>query len=289
MLLATHTYTLVNKFGYEKAFAMIKNAGFDAVDYSLFYDPNRWLLQDDYLEKARAIRKAMDAAGLVCRQTHSPFEGAKIYRGLEYGDPWTEDCPEYLETIRGLEVSAILGANHTVVHNLETPEGVDIMEYNYQFYKSLQPYAEKFDIKIAIENIFSKDLEKKIFPERIGSAENMNALYKRLNSDRFVLLVDTGHARIANIQPQDLIRELTPGALQGLHIQDTDTTWDRHLPPYASIINWEAVMQALKDTGYQGDFTYELAAGSVPDQLAESFLAYTAAIGRYLIKRFNEM
>ena len=288
MRLAIGSYHYVNRFGYKKAFEMLKKAGFDAVDYSLFYDPDHWLLQNDYLEKAQQIRRELDESGLVCRQTHAPFEGAKVYRGLEYGDPWNEECPEYLETIRGIEVSAILGAEHTVVHNLETPEGVDIMEHNYQFYKSLQPYAEKFGIKIAIENIFSKDLVNNVFPERIGSAEKMNALLKRLDSDCFALLVDTGHAQIANIPPHELIWGLTPGSLCGLHIQDTDNTWDRHLLPFFSTIDWDAVMKALKDVNYQGDLTFEVAVGRLPSELLESFLTYAASVGKYLIKRFEE-
>ena len=268
---------------------MLKEAGFDAVDYSLFYDEDRWILQDDYLEKAKDIRKALDEAGLVCNQTHAPFEGAKIYRGMEYGDPWNEDGPEFLETVRSFAVSAILGAKHTVVHNLDVPQGVDIMEYNYGFFKSLQPYAEKYDMVIAIENIFNKDLENHCFPERIGTPENMNELLRRLDSDRFALLVDTGHARIANVMPQDLIRGLTPGSLCGLHIQDTDNTWDRHLLPFMSAVDWEEVMKALKETGYQGDFTFEVTLGTLPDELVESFLRYTVDVGRYLIGRFNAL
>ena len=289
MRLAIGSYHFVKRFGCEKAFQMLKEAGYDAVDYSLFYDEDRWLLKDGYLERAKGIRKALDASGLVCRQTHAPFEGAKIYRGLEYGDPWTEDGPEFLETVRSFAVSAILGAEHTVVHNLDVPADVDIMEYNYRFFKSLQPYAEKYNIKIAIENIFNKDLENHCFPERIGSPEKMNELLRRLDSDRFALLVDTGHAQIANIPPQDLIRGLTPGSLCGLHIQDTDNTWDRHLIPFMSAVNWEEVMKALKETGYQGDFTFELAMAPLPNELVEDFLRYTAAVGKYLIGRFEAL
>ena len=290
MKLSIESYHLVEKFGYRKAFSLIKAAGFEAVDFSLYYDATHWLLQDDYRERALDIRKALDETGLVCTQTHAPFHSA-IAKGLAYGSQWNEDCPEYLETIRAIEVTAILGAPHTVIHNIKVPEGVDLMEYNLAFYQSFLPYLKKFDTQLAIENMQSKDAETGTFQERIGTAQRMNTLFDRLNSDRYVLLVDTGHAILGGTTPEALIRGLTPGSLRGLHVQDTDATADRHQLPFMGTINWEEVLQALKDTGYKGDLTFEIPKilGPLPDALVESCLAYAATVGKYLIKRFREI
>lgn len=291
MRLSVETYDLVVKFGYKKTFEMLKNAGFGVVDYSLYWDDEGWLMKDDYKEQAVAIRKALDEAGLVCSQTHAPFHstGGGKKKGIAYGEAFDESNPEYLETVRALDVSAILGAEHSVVHTLNTPLDVDLMEYNLPFFRSLLPYAEKFGIKIAIENLFRFNAEKK-YITRIGTAQEMNALLAALDSDRFVLLVDTGHAKLVGIEPQDLIRELTPGALRGLHIQDTDKTSDRHQLPFMGKISWDAVMKALKDAGYTGDLTFEInkILDPIPGELAEAALAYAYAVGQYLIKRFNE-
>lgn len=292
MRLSVESYHLVEKFGCKKAFQMLKNAGFDAVDFSLYWDMEGWLMQDDYREKAFAIRKALEETGLVCNQTHAPFNsiGMVKKKGIVYGETFDENNPEYLETVRAIEVSAILGAAHTVVHNLNTPFDVDLVEYNLPFFKSLQPYAEKFDTKIAIENLFRRDANNN-YEQRIGTAEGMNRLLKSLNSDRFALLVDTGHAILDGLTPQDLIRGLTPGALCGLHVQDTDNTGDRHQLPFMGVIDWDEVLKALKDVGYTGDLTFELPKilAPLPDELVESALAYAAAVGKYLIKRFHEI
>lgn len=292
MRLSVETYHLEQKFGYKKAFEMLKKAGFEAVDYSLYWDLEGWLMEDGYRDRAVAIRKALDEAGLVCSQTHAPFNslGQVKKKGIVYGESFDESNPYYVETIRAMEVSAILGAPHTVIHNLNTPFDVDLMEYNLPFFKSLQPYAEKFGIKIAIENLFRKDADGH-YEARIGTAEKMNELLHKLNSDRFVLLVDTGHAVLGGIAPQDLIRDLTPGSLRGLHVQDTDTTSDRHQLPFMGTICWEEVMKALKSIDYQGDLTFELPKilAPLPDELVESCLAYAAAVGKYLIKRFEEL
>ncbi|MBQ8880796.1 MAG: sugar phosphate isomerase/epimerase [Oscillospiraceae bacterium] len=292
MRLSVETYHLEQKFGYEKAFKMLKEAGFEAVDYSLYWDLEGWLMEEGYRERAVAVRKALDDAGLVCSQTHSPFNslGQVKKKGIVYGESFDESNPYFVETVRAMEVSAILGAPHTVIHNLNTPADVDLMEYNLPFFKSLQPYAEKFGIKIAIENLF-RGRGDGTFEERIGTAEGMNTLLKKLDSEWFVLLVDTGHARLVNIPPQDLIRGLTPGSLQGLHVQDNDKFGDRHQLPFMGDINWEAVLKALKEVGYQGDLTFEIPKilAPLPDELAEAAVVYAAAVGKYLIKRFEEL
>ena len=291
MRLSVETYDLVQKFGNEKAFRLLKNAGFAVVDYSLYWDSEGWLMQDDYREKAIYIRNLLDEIGLVCSQTHAPFHstGGGKKKGIAYGETFDESNPEYLETVRALEVSAILGAEHSVVHTLNTPLDVDVTEYNLPFFRSLVPYAEKFGIKIAIENLFRYNAERK-YITRIGTAEEMNTLLAALNSDWFVLLVDTGHANLVGIPPQDLIRSLTPGALRGLHIQDTDSTSDRHQLPFMGKICWDEVIQALKDTGYQGDLTFEInkILEPIPNELAEAALAYSMAVGRHLLDKFNK-
>ena len=292
MRLSVETYHLALKFGYEKAFKMLKEAGFDAVDFSLYWENEGWLMKDDYREKAIAIRKLLDEAGLVCTQSHAPFHSvaAGKKKGVVYGEAFDESNPEFLETVRAMEVAAIMGAEHTVIHNLNAPFGIDLMEYNIPFFKSLLPYAEKFGINIAIENLFRRDQDAQYVP-RLGSAADMNELIRRLDSDRFVLLVDVGHAKLVNIEPQDLIRELTPGALRGLHIQDTDGRGDRHILPYMGSIRWNQVMEALKKTGYRGDLTFEIPTtlNNTPCELMEATLAYAVSVGKHLISIFNNL
>jgi len=292
MRLSVESYHLVQKFGHKKAFQMLKKAGFEAVDYSLYWDTEGWLMKDDYRQQALAIRELLDETGLVCSQTHAPFNSLGIIKkkGIVYGEAFDESNPAYLETVRALEVSAILGAEHAVVHNLNVPENEDIMGYNYWFYKSLEYYAEKYHIKIAIENLFRRNAAGEFEP-RLGDAAAMNQLLRRLDSDRFVLLVDTGHAHLVGIDPQELIRALTPGSLCGLHIQDLDRTGDRHQLPFMGGIQWDGVMKALQDVGYRGDLTFELPKllGPIPEELAEPLLAYAVCVGKYLIKRFEEL
>ena len=42
-----------------------------------------------------------------------------------------------------------------------------------------------------------------------------------------------------------------------MHIQDNYGKGDSHVMPMVGTTNWDQVMRALKDIGYQGDFTFE--------------------------------
>lgn len=288
MKLAIDTYETIRTLGCREGLSAIKKAGFEAVDYSLFTREDRWLLRDDYREQAVEIRSILDDVGLVCDQTHAPFAGSKgDYKGMMYGDSFLESCPNYLETVRAIEVSAILGANHVVVHSLKVPQGEDLMSCNIAFYKSLLPYLEKYNMKIAVENLFTR--VENGFRERIGTADGISNLLRQLNSDRFVVCVDVGHAYLVGIAPQNLISGLKPGCVNGLHIQDTDSTEDRHLLPYMGNIEWEHVLRALKDAAYEGNISLEVTKYlmNLPAELMGSALKYAAVVADYLRRRYE--
>ena len=292
MRLINESQSLVTRYGYEKAFAMLKAAGFDGVDFSFCHDPDRVLMQNNYRERMQEARRLLDEAELVCVQAHGPFHSLLpgSAKGMQYGDPFDESFPAYLETVRAFEAASILGAPHTVVHNIAVPADVDEVEYNYAFYRSFLPYLEKFDTKLAIENLHKKNPENGLRMERIGSAEKLNKLLAMLDSDRYVLVLDIGHSHLAQIPPQELIPALTPGSIHGLHVQDNDGIGDRHQFPFMGGVDWIATMKALKKAGYTGDLAFEAPRliKAVPDELVESILRYLADLGRFLIKTFDE-
>jgi sugar phosphate isomerase/epimerase len=54
----------------------------------------------------------------------------------------------------------------------------------------------------------------------------------------------------------DMIRALGK-RLGALHIHDNDRWKDLHQIPFAGSIDWNAVVKALKDVDYKGEFTLE--------------------------------
>ena len=252
MKLSVETYIFRERFDDQTAIQMIKDAGFDAFDYSLYWmSDGKDMLGDDYRERALKLRSLADKIGISCNQAHAPFD-------FRYCDELNESNMAYCRLVRSIEIASILGAKNIIVHAIkeELPDDVSFEEYNRIFYRSFIPYCEKFNIHISIENIFNWSEDKGI-PVLCDPKEH-NAFVENLNSSWFNVCVDVGHSAITGYLPQDVLSNIKPNLLKALHIQDNDFHYDQHLLPFEGNINWDAVMTALKQNNYDGDFTFEL-------------------------------
>ena len=282
MILANEFYEAWKYCGIEDGAKLLKDVGFDGVDMSYYYDASEFFLGEDYREKALAVKTAFEKNGLVCNQAHAPIE---CYYGMMLDD----SAPEYVRVKRALESAAIIGAKQIVVEGTEVPAPHTSylnLDYNYKFYKSLEPLCREFGIVVAVENL------RKSFTY----PDLMNEIIRRLNSPYFKALVDVGHTWCrADMQPGEYIRSLDPGILCGLHIHDTHGIRkgaDEHLVPWMAELDYEDLLQALKDVGYGGDFTLETT-GFVRNYaskgLLEPALRFTEAVGRRLIAMYEAL
>lgn len=260
-------------FGTEEAIKIMAESGFDALDYSMF-DLTREdnpLTHDDWRERMQSFRTIAEENGIGFNQTHAPFPAFK------------EGDEEYNTTtfpllVRSIEVSAILGAKHVVMH--PQPTGGNDLEKNVAFFSRLAPYCKQFGVKIAIENLIGDAFFAK--PEQLG------ALIDALDSYCFTGLLDIGHASINGVGAPQFIKDF--GArLSALHVHDNDTVHDLHNLPYTKGLDWEAICTALAENGYNGDFTFE--AGffirQFPKELARDAYRMMAAVGKYLVAKIE--
>lgn len=269
------------------ALDMIKAAGFDAVDYS--FHAHDIATGENYLENAKNIREHLDKIGLVCNQAHAPF-------GLTYGKPFDESNYQYLTIVRSIEAAAVMGADNIIVHAIVVPEGIENVtdtyeDYNYKFYKSLEPVAKKFGIKIAIENLFTYNEINHYHNGVFAKPFEMNSLLARLDSPIFGTCLDIGHAFISGTKPHLFIAGMKPGALRALHVQEcTDGIGDKHMLPYLGFIDWESTAAALKEYKYDGDITFEIFKffKCFPPECLEAALKLAESVGRHLIKLIEE-
>ena len=276
MKLAIESYHTWKKLGIEGCIRKLKETGFDAVDWSFYWDAAPALCGEDYIEKAKEIRDCLKKYGLSCNQAHAPFD-------LLWDMPREDSCFEYLSVKRAIEAAGIIGIDHIVVHGLAVPETAVSernLALNYEYYKTLEPYAAKAGVKIAVENLSGAFT----YPDL------MNQMLERLDSPNFVGLVDVGHAWLrANMQPGLFLRRVKHGTVKGLHIQDNHGIArgiDEHIMPYSATVDFDDLAKALVEIGYDGDFTLELPRFLEmygEHGLLDPALTFAQAVGRKMI------
>jgi len=285
MRLSTSTGYIKKHHSIENTLRLMKEAGFDAYDLSLreLSAPGEPVAADDYMEFAKKVKAIAEEVGIVCNQAHATFPPEK------FGDE--EHNKATFERIRReMEVAAYVGAPMIVVHATKpVPKGYDVVAENLRFYNSLLPYAKEYGIKIAVENLFEWDeLRERRKPCGIGTSEKLAAFMEKLDPEWFTVCFDIGHAAINVENPEDAIRNLK-GKIGCLHIHDNDFVNDRHLVPYLGKVDWNEVMRALAEVGYNGDFTLESCVfeGAFPAELTLDALKFEVSISRHLMDKLE--
>ena len=285
------------RFGLERGAKLCKEAGFDAMDFSLgcMVDPNNVFNGDNYVEECERIRATAEAAGLPIHQTHTPFNFPK----KQWADP--EVFKNFIiPTIhRSVEVSARLGAKVAVVHPIHWMVYRGNEEYlfhlNMEFYRELIPICEKFNIKVGIENMYWGDARRPCYVfDTCGRSEEFIRYIDTLNSEYMVGCVDVGHTALplmATEEAYDMIRALGHDRVKALHIHDNDYRSDAHKHPFFGLLNWDEITKALGEIDYDGDFTYEAGGfitSTMDDEFVPTALKYMADIGKHLCTLIDE-
>lgn len=287
MKLSIDTSIISQRYGDKKAIELLKEAGFDAIDYSFYHLPdNHPMRRDDFRAYASQVRTCLDENGLICNQAHAPT-------AVKYGDKFDISEPHFAEIIHTMEAASILGAEQIIIHVVPISDFVNdkkIEEYNTDYYKSLVPYCEKFGIHVAVENLFKIDTKRNRYWGKLATPYLMQQLIKKINSPWIVSCIDIGHVAVTGSEPEDYIRGMDSDITKALHVHDNDYILDRHFLPFAGELNWNKIMAALKDINYSGDLTFEIGRqlNHFPDELIPDALKFAALVGRHLISLFNQ-
>ena len=259
MIISTDNGTIRGACGDIEAMRLIKEAGFDGIDYT-FYDmlPDNDILafDDDKREKlAYEIREYAEKIGLCFPQCHAHLS----YR---YGTIGRDESDEnYLRVVRSIEYCSRIGCPQIVIHTDRTPIDMPDEEsdrINSEFIRSFVPYAEKYDVNIGVENLFKFVKDKNYFIGRQHTAEWMKRFCDSIGSDRIRACVDLGHAAICGTEPETLIRGLPNDLLTMIHVQDTDYLRDRHWLPYLGSHHWDEITSALAEIDFRGSMNLEV-------------------------------
>ena len=259
-----------------EAVSVCRQLGFDSVDV-YFNKVIDYLSPQEQDEWVKQMNQVLKETGLPASQCHSYFGRT------EHLD--SELLEEYKSKVaRSVELAARMNIPWTVVHAIPyaTNWGATIEESrqkNVEFFKQLQRAAAPEGIGIAFENIHGNEY---------ATAEALIALCEEAKAYGTVgVCWDTGHAHLTPDMDQisSIIR--LGKLLKCTHIHDNHGRTDEHILPMMGTIEWQPIMKALKECGYEGDFAYESGQPlkHLPDDniLRLEFMKYYVKLGRYLL------
>lgn len=253
MRISTEIRSAANIIGEEKAVELIAKAGFDAWDFSLFsmcnYDwstrsvrpSSHPLAGNKAIDFAKKLKQIGLDNGIVCNQSHAPFPTS---------------CADIRAKFQlAIECTAEAGGKLCVIH----PDNNKTAQENAEMYVSLLPFAKACGVKIATENMWNWDNAKdQAAPAACSSPQSFLQHLNAVNDEYFVACLDVGHAEMKGLDTNsvEMIHALS-GKLQALHLHDNDLWHDSHQIPFSMGMDFEGIVKALKEIGYQGDLTLE--------------------------------
>ncbi len=269
MKTSTEIASCAKLIGEEHTIELVAKSGFDAWDFSMFdmarYDwKNECVIKSThplaghgYADFAKRLAQVGRDNGIECNQSHAPFP---VY------------CKEIRSFLkRAIECTAIAGGKICIIH----PDNNKSPEENAEMYFELLPFAKEHGVKIATENMWNWSNEKgEATFAACMTPESFNAHLDAVNDESFVACLDIGHAEMrgTGTSAVELIHVLGK-RLGALHIHDNDKWHDLHQIPRSIDIDFDAVVKALKEIGYDGYFTLEA------DQYLSKYTPETVHIG----------
>ncbi len=234
--------------------AHLKNAGFKYVDISFWskYAPGSRYFTTDNEVLADEYKRYLDELELIPVQSHEPMGNSLDHDGGKF---------YYEKTPRAIDLAGRIGVPSITLHaGCETMYLTrdQYMEANAKVFRSLIPYAEKYGIKLLVENT-SWDCDGR----HLAGADDLNELLDRIDHPLFGVCWDTGHSNLCGELDQYVELKKLGFRLEGMHIHDNygrkrAKYCDFHQPPFYGNVNFDAVIQALLEIDYKGTFNFEV-------------------------------
>lgn len=276
---------------------LLHTAGFRGADIHLADSIHREIEINgpNWREWAGEIKELLSRLDMTAGQSHAPF-----YNVLDPGIADREFREEMVR--RAIEASAIMGVKWVTLHPgtlFSNSRLSRSLEGNIDYFTPHLELAERCGVGIAIENLpdlhySSPDSTGKVerVQRRFGAAlEELLTLVDSLSErfDNVGVCWDVGHANITGHDQGQCLR-IIGDRLKSVHIHDNKGDRDVHMPPYSGGINWNEIMEALRDIGYTGDFDMECLrfSNALPAELMPHALSYTYNVGMQLLRLIQD-
>ena len=260
----------------------MKKVGFDGIDFSFCVDQNdrEKFLSEEYRQERLALGKLIREEGLEIPQCHLPYlSGDRQLRGIPYEEFEEYYFPMY---VRCFEICQEIGCPVAVIHLYFSKDPDETYEGNLRLMKKLLPFLERYDVTLAIENIFGGG--EKYTNCFVTYPEEILRYVSEMNHPKIGICLDTGHAGIFLLNPVAMAKEYG-SRLVATHIHGNGGE-DEHIlpglvPSWLDFTDYYALAETLREIGYKGCFNLEVGFSTLPKIAQKAFvqLAHDAAYG----------
>jgi len=250
------------------------SAGFSAIaiDYSSVGSGK----SDSHWDAVTAnIIKILEQTGLRCVQTHPVYYDC-LMSAEDRGGETERDMRKAIES------SAKVGAPFCVFHPLiAVTSGYSMdesLEANKEWYGILLECALANGTGVAAENLPLFNAPGAPLPPLRSNYSLLAPLADYFNDEHMGICWDFGHANQTSKEEHASLITALGSRIVCTHIHNNYGSVDYHLPPIYGNIEWEKVLPALRDTGYDGPMTLEVKFPQNADSaLLETFISHNYA------------
>lgn len=150
-----------------------------------------------------------------------------------------------------MELAVKLESPVVVVHPGQMPIlGRDlenkVLEYNLESLKECASYAHDCGVTMGVENM--PHLPGLLFQD----LDKLDTLVKEIDAQ---ITLDVGHAHNNQISTEDMLRS---SRIKHLHLSDNDGSFDQHHALGSADVDFQSIIQGLKQRGYKGILVVEV-------------------------------
>lgn len=200
--------------------------------------------------------------GLEIASIHLPIAPQHIY-DVTHKYATVGAVPFQIELIK--RACEILGVKHIVIHSggepLKDEEREERVQRAGEKLPLLADAAEKYGADICIE----------VLPRTCLGRDSDEILAMLAYDDRLRVCLDTNH--IFRESEVEFIHKIGK-KIATTHISDRDDINERHWWPGEGLLDWVAILDALDEIGYEGDWIYECSLGPKPTILRDRMLTF---------------
>ena len=256
-------------------------AGYRVLDMNChdMSNPGMPLAQDNWEAWAHHVADLAAELGIEFSQSHAHF-----YHFLH---PDLQNLAWHEELLRrSIDCSAILGVRWMTVHAATEAQTKGFSHArskrgNLEYFPPFFERALKKGVGIVLENMFDPNPLQRTYT---ASPEDLLDLVDAFHDARIGVCWDFGHANLVGID-QNMSLLQVGSRLKSTHVSDNHGTSDEHLLPFYGLMDWQPLMNTLKQIGYAGDLTFEITPflDRVPPAIRDTALRHTVEVGQYLM------